>query len=123
MDLKCLGCFLIVLLCAAWFSVTVVRLSRGRADGDEELLELSSCGDEWPCQNCVKWGLPTCWIHRDANRTASASWRAVICDESFPVLYLPSQLQNLAEDKHKQERLVCLTLGLCIGKSDDSNIF
>ena len=100
------------LVCSVVFSNSGETLSRGRADGDEELLELSSCGDEWPCQNCVKWGLPTCWIHCDANRTASASWRAVICDESFPVLYLPSQLQNLAEDKHKQERLmlVCLTL-------------
>ncbi|TNN64426.1 hypothetical protein EYF80_025376 [Liparis tanakae] len=43
-------------------------------------LELSSFGDEWPCQNCVKWGLPTCWVHCDANGTASTSWRAVICD-------------------------------------------
>lgn len=60
-------------------------------------LEFSSCGDEWLCQHCVKRGLPTCWVHCDANRTASTSRRAVICDKSFPVLCLPSQLQNLTE--------------------------
>lgn len=76
------------------------------------LLELSSCGDNELCQDCVKWGLPTCWVHCNANRIASASWRAVICDQSFPVLYLPSQLQNLAEHKHKQGHLLYCIAGL-----------
>lgn len=66
------------------------------------LIGLSDCGDECLCQGCVKWGLPTCWVYCDANRAASASWGAVICDQSFPVLCLPSQLQDLAEHRHKQ---------------------
>lgn len=67
--------------CAEWYSVTLVEFSlEAEQMAMRRLLELSSCGDEWPCQDCVKWGLPTCWVHCDANRTASASWRAVICD-------------------------------------------
>lgn len=73
------------------------------------------CVHEWagPCRAiekaqwkwgrlAVKWSLPTCRVHSDANRTAGASWRAVICDESFSVLKLPSQLQNLPQHKPVQ---------------------
>lgn len=67
--------------CAVWYSVTLVEFSlEAEQMAMRRLLELSSCGDEWLCQDCVKWGLPTCWVHCDANRTSSASWRAVICD-------------------------------------------
>lgn len=44
------------------------------------LLEFSSCWEKWPCQGCVKWGLPTCRVHCNANRASSASWRAIISD-------------------------------------------
>lgn len=85
---KFLSCFLIALYCtlpgsesAMWYSVTLVKFSlEAEQMAMRRLLELSSCGDEGLCQDCVKWGLPTCWVHCDANRTASASWRAVICD-------------------------------------------
>ena len=84
----CFSCFLTALYCTslgsesgAWYSVTLVKFSlEAEQMAMRRLLELSSCGDEGLCQVCVKWGLPTCWVHGDANRTSSASWRAVICD-------------------------------------------
>lgn len=79
---------LIVLFCtvlgsesAVWYSVTLVKFSlEAEQVAMRGLLELSNCGDEGLCQDCVKWGLPTCWVQCNANRIASASWRAVICN-------------------------------------------
>ena len=73
-----------ILLCVAGdseYSVTLVEFSLvAEQMAMRRLLKLSSCGDECLCQDCVKRGLPTCWVHCNANRTASTSWRAVICD-------------------------------------------
>lgn len=86
---KCLFCVFVERHCtsllgfdlAEWYSVILAEFSlEAEQMAMWTPLEFSSCGDEWLCQNCVKRGLPTCWVHCDANRTASASRRAVVCD-------------------------------------------